>query len=47
MGEKLGINLKIIHHLVYRVISMIKSPTTTMVHATVNPMTFVFTVKVV
>jgi hypothetical protein len=40
-------NLKIIHGLVYTIMIMIKSPTTSRVQAVVNPMTFFFSVNVI
>ena len=46
MGEKRGVALYIIHNPVHCAMVMIKIPTTSKVHATVNSMTFVFTVKV-
>lgn len=46
MGEKPGVALYTIHNPVHCAMVMIKSPTTSRVHATVNSMTFVFTVKV-
>jgi hypothetical protein len=47
MGEKPGVALNTIHNPVHCAMVMIKSPTTSRVHAIVNSMTFVFTVKVV
>jgi hypothetical protein len=45
MGEKPGVALNTIHNPVHCEIIMIKNPTTSRVHATVNLMTFVFAVK--
>ena len=47
MAEKPGVALHAIHNPVHCVMVMIKIPTTSRVHATVNSMTFVFTVNVV
>jgi hypothetical protein len=46
MGEKLGVALNTIHNPVHCAMVMIKIPTAIRIHATVNSMTFVFTVKV-
>jgi hypothetical protein len=46
MGEKPGVVLKKIPNPVHCAMVMRKSPTTSRVHATVNPRTFFFTVKV-
>jgi hypothetical protein len=43
--EKPGVALNTIPNPVYYAMIMIKRPTTSRLHATVNPMTFVFTVK--
>ena len=47
MAEKPGVALNTIHNPVHCAMVMIKSPTTSRVHAIFNSMAFFFTVKVV
>ena len=46
MAEKPGVSLNTIHNPVHCAMVIIKIPTAIRIHATVNSMTFVFTVKV-
>jgi hypothetical protein len=45
MGEKPGVTLYTLRNPVHCAMVMIKIPTAIRIHATVNSMTFVFTVK--